>query len=236
MSAAMSEPAPAPATAAGPAGPAQSGPARSGARIPRPLGLAIRLMALVAVTAVVVVAVLAATNQQGRSGIAQFQRGTLTALEVIPDPPPQPTQSFAGPDGTPTSLAAWRGRVILVNYWATWCPPCVKEMPTLAALHEAFEAQGFAVVAISVDREGDAGTSRTELQRLTGGALEFHHDPAMATVYPARARGFPTSILYDRDGREIARLAGEADWNDTVARGLIAHALGVPLPADGRGS
>jgi thiol-disulfide isomerase/thioredoxin len=194
------------------------------------LGLGIKIMAAIAILGVVAVVFQAATNHQPASGIAQFQRGTLTALEVIPDPPPQPSQTFRAPDGSPTSLAAYRGQVILVNYWATWCPPCVKEMPTLAALHRTFEGQGFAVVAISVDREPDTEKSREELARLTDGALDFYHDPAMATVYPARARGFPTSILYDREGRELARLAGEADWNDPVAQGLVAHALGVAVP------
>lgn len=196
---------------------------------PRPslgwAGVAIKMMAALMIAGLAWVLFQAATNQQAASGLKQFQRGTLTALEIIPDPPAQPEQAFAAPDGSRASLLDYRGQVILVNYWATWCPPCVKEMPTLAALHDAFKDQGFAVVAISVDRPMDTDKSREMLAELTGGSLAFYHDPAMATVYPAGARGFPTSILYDREGRELARLAGEADWNDEVARGLVAHAL-----------
>lgn len=215
----MTEPGPPPA----PETPATPEPA------PRPslgwAGTAIKLMAALLIAGLAYVLFQAGTNHQAATGLSQFKRGTLTALEIIPDPPAQPEQKFTAPDGRQASLLDYRGKVILVNYWATWCPPCVKEMPTLSALHEAFKDQGFAVVAISVDREMDVDKSRAMLAELTGGALTFYHDPRMETVYPARARGFPTSILYDREGREIARLAGEADWDDEVAHGLIAHAL-----------
>jgi thiol-disulfide isomerase/thioredoxin len=179
--------------------------------LPRWLGLALRGMVLVAVGGLAWVLFQAATNMQPAGGLKAFQRGTLTALEIIPDPPAQPTQSFAGPDGAPASLLDYRGKVVLVNFWATDCAVCVKAMPQ-----------------ISVDQEDAGAEAKAKLAELTGGALPFYHDPRMTTVYPARARGFPTSILYDRNGRELARLAGEADWDDAVAMGLIGHAVALP--------
>jgi hypothetical protein len=73
----------------------------------------------------------------------------------------------------------------------------------------------------SVDESVDLGDLKKELAELSRGNLAFYHDPKMAIVYPLKARGFPTSILYDREGKELARLAGEADWNSSEARALI---------------
>jgi thiol-disulfide isomerase/thioredoxin len=193
--------------------------------IDRRMTWALRFMLIVAVAGVLWVVFSAARNPAVPGGLERFRNGTLSALEAIPDPPPQPVEAFTAPDGSQTTLASYRGKVILVNYWATWCPPCVKEMPTLAALDAAFAGRGFDVVAISVDRADDADMARQELARLTSSQLSFYHDPTMQTVYPARARGFPTSILYDRQGREVARLAGEADWNAEEARALVAAVL-----------
>jgi len=138
---------------------------------------------------------------------------------------PQPPNSFAGPDGVPTQLSAFHGKVVLVNLWATWCAPCVTEMPTLAALQQGMGEKDFKVVAISVDKANEAEAAKKELADLSKGNLAFYHDPKMAIVYPLKARGFPTSILYDRQGKELARLAGEADWNSPEARALIQAAM-----------
>lgn len=161
----------------------------------------------------------------GGRDLAAFAAGPLKGLEIAKDPVPQPPNSFAGPDGTPTQLSAFHGKVVLVNLWATWCAPCVTEMPTLAGLQRAMGDQDFKVVAISVDREKDTEKAKQELAELGKGSLAFYHDPKMAIVYPLKARGFPTSILYDREGKELARLAGEADWNSPEARALIQAAM-----------
>jgi thiol-disulfide isomerase/thioredoxin len=155
----------------------------------------------------------------------QFATGPLAKLEIMPKAPSLPDAAITGPDGQPARLTDKAGRVILVNLWATWCAPCVVEMPTLAALHRSFEGRGFEVVAVSVDRADTAKKAEVELARLSGGALRFYHDPRMAVVFPMKARGFPTSVLYDGNGKEIARLAGEADWNSPEARALIEAAL-----------
>jgi thiol-disulfide isomerase/thioredoxin len=167
----------------------------------------------------------AASNPQGRMSLERFATGKIEKLEVIPEPPEQPLEAFTGPDGAKTTLAAYRGEVVLVNLWATWCPPCVKEMPTLAQLQKDFAGQKFRVVAISVDRLAEGPQARAELEKLTGGALGFYHDPNYAVVYPMKARGFPTSVLYDASGREVARLAGDADWSSPEAKALIGAVL-----------
>lgn len=182
-------------------------------------------MGLIAAGAFVYVLFSAATNLKPQPGLERFATGSLAKLERLSDPPDQPTARFTGPDGAPTTLQAHRGKLILVNLWATWCPPCVAEMPTLARLEEAFPHAAFDVIAVSVDKADAAEAARAQLRELSGGSLQFHHDPTMAIVYPMKARGFPTSVLYGPDGKEIARLGGEADWNGEEARGLIAAAL-----------
>jgi thiol-disulfide isomerase/thioredoxin len=186
---------------------------------------AIQLMVLTAVGAVLAVAFSAAVDQSSQPSLNRFDRGSLALLEFIPDPPSQPENHFAGPDGAEVSLADFRGKTVLVNLWATWCAPCVTEMPTLAALQRAFPGDQFVVLPISVDKAEDAGMAAAKLAELSGGVLPFHHDPSMDVVFPMKARGFPTSVLYGPDGREIARLAGEADWASDEAKGLITAVL-----------
>jgi hypothetical protein len=99
------------------------------------------------------------------------------------------------------------------------------EMPKLAALHADFVGKGFVVAAVSVDREDAKGEAKARLKELSDDKLTFLHDPRMSIVYPMKARGFPTSVLYNRQGVEIARLAGEADWASPQAHALIEAAL-----------
>lgn len=164
-------------------------------------------------------------NTSAVGDYSQFKTGGLAKLDILPQPPPQPVANFSDNASAPTNLAAFRGKVILVNLWATWCAPCVTEMPTLAALQSHFEGEDFQVVAISVDRDDTRAVAVAKLAELSTGKLAFYHDPKMAVVFPMKARGFPTSVLYDRDGTEIARLAGEADWNSAEARALIQAAI-----------
>jgi thiol-disulfide isomerase/thioredoxin len=164
-------------------------------------------------------------NLGNQQDFSRFKTGSLASLEIMAKAPPQPVAMFTNIDAKPTNLAAFRGEVVLVNLWATWCAPCVTEMPTLAALQSRFTGQDFRVVTISVDRDDTRAAAIAKLNELSGGKLAFYHDPKMGVVFPMKARGFPTSVLYDREGKEIARLAGEADWNSLEARTLIEAAL-----------
>jgi thiol-disulfide isomerase/thioredoxin len=159
------------------------------------------------------------------SDIRTLKTGQMTPLQILPNAPAQPIEAFEGPDGSQITLSSFKGKVILVNLWATWCAPCVTEMPTLARLQNEFKGADFKVVAVSVDRADEKAEAKSRLQELSKGTLPFYHDPRMAIVYPMQARGFPTSVLYDRQGREVARLAGEADWGSAEAQALIKFAL-----------
>lgn len=158
-------------------------------------------------------------------GYRRFATGAMASLVVAREPPAQPLNRFTNAAGTEMSLADFRGKVTLVNLWASWCAPCIEEMPTLGALQAAYDGKGFVVAAISIDRMDVKPRAMRDLTQLSGGKLAFYHDPSAAIAYEVKARGMPTSVLYARDGREIARLSGAANWASPEARALIDAAL-----------
>lgn len=136
--------------------------------------------------------------------------GTLTVHDA-PCPPPG-RLTFADGSGQPLTLADFRGTVVLVNLWATWCPPCVKEMPALDALQAKLGGPDFAVVAISQDR-GGVTLPQAFLEGEGLRNLGLYVDPDGTATQALKAPGLPTSVLFDRDGNEIARLVGPAEWD-----------------------
>ena len=158
-------------------------------------------------------------------GFERFAKGGLSKLVVDPKAPAQPETNFLTGENQPAALQDFRGKVVVVNLWATWCAPCVIEMPTLAALQTAYKDKGLVVAPISVDRLADRDAAKAELAKLSSGALTFYGDHTYRIAYDLKAEGFPTTIIYGRDGREIGRVAGEADWAGPDARALIEAAL-----------
>jgi thiol-disulfide isomerase/thioredoxin len=183
-------------------------------------------LGLVAVGVLALLYVLfAASSKPEGTGNASFAKGDMARLVVLDEPPPRPDIVLKDAAGAETTLAAFEGEVILVNLWATWCAPCMEEMPTLGALQRQFEGRGFRVVPISADSAGDAPRAQSVLAELSGGSLDFLIDPSRAILFAEQARGMPTTVLYDRQGREIARVTGGADWSGPDAVALIEHAL-----------
>ncbi len=136
---------------------------------------------------------------------------------------PAASASFLDPRGRPVSLSDFRGRPLLVNFWATWCAPCVREMPTLDAL-AAREDGGLQVLAISQD-----GDERAKVERFFAeyrlSALEPYLDPKLAVMAELGVDTLPTTILYDSDGREKWRMVGLADWRSKDSAALIGEAV-----------
>ncbi len=163
----------------------------------------------------------------------RFAQGTVEAFEVHTVPRPAPVGSFTGPDGTEIPLEAFRGRTVLVNLWATWCAPCVKELPELDALQAAMGSEDFEVVVISVDR-GDSDTPRAFLADLGIETLAFYHDPTTRFAQAFETFALPVTALINAEGQELGRLIGPADWNAPEARSLIANLAGMPAPSDER--
>jgi len=150
--------------------------------------------------------------------------GPLTAFVLKPQRPAVADLAFADGAGKPLKLSDWRGKVALVNLWATWCAPCRKEMPALAGLQSKLGGPDFEVVAISIDRKG-AAASGAFLDEAKATALKLYVDPSSKALGGLQAIGLPASVLLDREGREIGRLLGPADWNSPEAERLIRAAI-----------
>lgn len=128
---------------------------------------------------------------------------------------PQPVANvdFEIEDGSRGQMEDFRGKVILVNVWATWCVPCREEMPTLDALQVELGGDDFEVVALSIDRAG-APAVRRFYDEIGVSNLNMYVDPTMRSATALRSLGLPTTILIDAQGRELGRLVGPAEWDD----------------------
>jgi thiol-disulfide isomerase/thioredoxin len=134
-----------------------------------------------------------------------------------------PDVAFQGPDGRPARLSAFRGRPLLVNLWATWCGPCIVEMPSLDALAQRQpEGQGVQVVAISQDSSDGRRKVTDFFAARNFQRLQPYLDSEMGLMFGLGLDTLPTTILYDAQGREVWRMVGMADWQgDRVARLLL---------------
>ena len=135
-----------------------------------------------------------------------------------------PLRTLRDANGVETNLGDLAGDVLVVNLWATWCAPCMDEMPTLGALQRRFEGR-LRVIPISVDSEPDLERAKRELADLTHGSLPFFSDMSRGILFDARAPGLPVTIIYTRDHRELARLAGGANWDSNDASALLEAVL-----------
>lgn len=150
--------------------------------------------------------------------------GDMVTFVFKKSPDAVPMFKFEDETGAERSLADWKGKVVLLNLWATWCAPCRKEMPALDRLQKEFGSSQFEVVAISVDRQG-AAASKKFLQETKTEHLKLYIESTSRSVGTLRAAGLPTTILIDTEGREVGRLAGPAEWDSADAKRLIRASL-----------
>ncbi len=134
------------------------------------------------------------------------------ALVLAKPPVPAPNIDFTAADGSPHRLSEFRGHGMVINLWATWCAPCVAEMPALAALSKALAPDDIAVLPLSSDY-GGARVVESFYQQHDITGLPVLLDPRSAAAHAFNVRGVPTSIVIDQQGRERARLEGSADWS-----------------------
>jgi peroxiredoxin len=131
-------------------------------------------------------------------------------------------------EGTAQRLADFRGNVVLLNFWATWCPPCRAEMPSMETLYQAYKEQGFIILAVSSDVQGAAVVQPFMAQyRLSFPSL-LDTTGQVHALYGVRS--IPTSYLLDRHGRVVSREIGARNWANAEARALVASLLNESEP------
>ena len=141
------------------------------------------------------------------------------------DPRAAPDISFSDEAGNRLTLADFEGKVVLLNFWATWCGPCVREMPELDALEATLGGDDFEVMALSIDREGpelvDPFFTQHELINLAR-----YYDQTGRAPGAFEAFGLPTTVVIDADGNWVGTLQGAADWHADEAIALMQYYIG----------
>lgn len=159
--------------------------------------------------------------------LAPALRDDVAGLVPATAPRDLSTLAFRDVDGSPTTLAAWKGRVVLVNLWATWCPPCRAEMPALDRLQAKAGSKDFEVVTINLDSR-DPDRPKAFLAEIGATTLANRTDATLGVFKTLKqiglASGLPTTILVDRQGCELGTMAGAAHWDGPAALTLIEAA------------
>jgi len=156
----------------------------------------------------------------------ELAKGTLAKFQLAKEPKPLPQLAFNDADDKPLKLGDYKGKIVLLNFWATWCAPCVKEMPSLDRLQAELGKDKFVVLPLSLD-----GPSRPKVapfyadKKLSN--LGVYFDKGRKAMQAVDVSILPTSILVDPQGRELGRLEGEADWEKPEALALVKAALGT---------
>ena len=161
----------------------------------------------------------------GLIGLLLLAGCTAEAREV-PAVVGQPAPSYAAVNlaGDSVSLADLRGKVVLLNVWATWCPPCREEMPGLEALHQELAPQGLRVVGVSIDRSG-AGPEINSFLQDNGVTFPILHDADERVTRVFRTAGVPETFLIDADGTLLNRWIGKIDPASRSVREPVERAL-----------
>ncbi len=150
--------------------------------------------------------------------------GPLAGFIIHPQRKDIAAFNFANDKGETIDLSKWKGRVVLLNLWATWCAPCRKEMPDLAKLQTALGGPDFEVVALSLDRKGLAA-SQTFLKETGVANLASYVQPDGKPLAALEALGLPATILIDRNGKEAGRILGPVEWASPEAQAMVKALL-----------
>jgi thiol-disulfide isomerase/thioredoxin len=156
----------------------------------------------------------AASEVQSAKGLDRSHKGQAA-----------PVVKFKNPDGGDIDLSKFKGGPVLVNLWASWCAPCIKELPTLQQLEQSHNDDGtLGVIAVSQDMAPQGSVEAFLAERDLGRFAAFH-DPEMKLTDALGVQIMPTTILYDRQGKEVWRYVGDLDWTSEEAKKLLAEVV-----------
>ncbi len=179
-------------------------------------------------------AAVAGTGLSSLSGIAALAApndgypptgGAMSNFVLLKERVPAPTTPFTDASGTEMTLKDFEGEVLLLNFWATWCAPCVHEMPSLDKLQASYPDGDFKVLAMSQDRGGAKKAEPFLRDKLGLPHLHLMLDPKMTLGRAFRNRGIPVSYAIDKKGYVVGSLAGIAEWDSDEARALFNSLL-----------
>lgn len=153
-----------------------------------------------------------------------YSKGDMITFVARKEPGDLPPIEFVKADGTPTSIDAWKGKVVLLNLWATWCGPCREEMPALDKLKADLAGDDFDLVALSIDRTG-LEKPKKFLEEIGVKNLALYNNSTGKLASSLKAFGMPTTLLLNREGKELGRLVGPAHWDSEDAVALIKAAI-----------
>lgn len=155
-----------------------------------------------------------------------LKAGDMKKLQIHAEPKPAGTAAFTTMDGETRVLADWQGKTVLLNFWATWCAPCRKEMPALDAVQAELGSDDFEVVVVATGRNSVEGIERffdeTNIENLVS-----YLDPKSKLGREMAVLGLPITVILDKNGDEIARLRGDADWHSEEAVAILRAAIGT---------
>jgi thiol-disulfide isomerase/thioredoxin len=153
--------------------------------------------------------------------LKSLAQGQMKSLVVDDAPSPAPSTPFLDATGKPHTLAEFKGRMVIVNLWATWCAPCVQEMPTLAKLAQTSAGQPLVVVPISLDSAEDGANAQAFIAKRP--PLPFYADTkyALPFAFKPSVASLPTTLLIDAAGNVRGRVSAGADWSGPDAKRVI---------------
>lgn len=161
-----------------------------------------------------------------RAAISAMRAGSMQRLVIRDQPAERLDIGFENADGRRLTLSDFAGKVVVLNVWATWCPPCRAEMPSLDRLAGMVRADGIEVVALSTDR-GGLPKVRGFFDEIGVKNLPIYTDPANEIARKAALVGLPVTLILDRQGREVARLTGDAEWDSDEAVAILRRIAGA---------
>ena len=143
----------------------------------------------------------------------------------------RPDISWKDANDNKVTLELFDGKVVLLNFWASWCPPCIRELPSINRLQAKLGGDKFTVIALNIDRGGKPIASRFK-QKLKLDKLDLHVDPKNAVARLLKIKALPTTIVFDSKGREVGKMEAAAEWDAKEALSLIQYFINNPNHAE----
>lgn len=166
---------------------------------------------------------------EDRAALEGLRKGEMEKLVLHDARAARVEVPFVDGEGNEVRLADFAGKVVVLNLWATWCPPCRTEMPSLDRLAGAMAGADLEVVALSTDRGGPERI-RKFFDEIGVEHLDVYQDARMQLAREAGAVGLPVTLLLDRQGREVGRVTGDAEWDSPEAKALIGRLIELTAP------